>query len=114
MTTQSPHEVWLAIDVKARKPTADWPPMRIVRFSGRARLCGVEIHVVEGVEVRVTSRAKTVADCFKYRNTIGTDVAIEALKEYLRKRSRSMDDLEQAAAVCRVSRVIRPYVEAVA
>lgn len=114
MTTQSPHEVWLAIDVKARKPAADWPPMRIVRFSGRARPFGVEVHVVEGVEVRITSRAKTVADCFKYRNKIGIDVAIDALKEYLRKRGRSMEDLEQAAAVCRVSRVIRPYVEALA
>ena len=114
MTTQSPHEVWLAIDVKARKPSADWPPMRIVRFSGRARTFGVERHVVEGVEVLVTSRAKTVADCFKYRNKIGIDVAIEALKEYLGRRGRSMQELEQAAQVCRVGRVIRPYVEALA
>jgi predicted transcriptional regulator of viral defense system len=114
MTTQNPHEVWLAIDVKARKPSADWPPMRIVRFSGRARTFGVESHKVEGVEVRVTSRAKTVADCFKYRNKIGIDVAIEALKEYLGKRGRSMEELEQAAEVCRVGRIIRPYVEALA
>jgi len=114
MTTQSPHEVWLAIDVKARKPRADWPPMRIVRFSGRARTFGVERHVVEGVEVLVTSRAKTVADCFKYRNKIGIDVAIEALKEYLGRRGRSMEELEQAAEVCRVGRIIRPYVEALA
>ena len=112
MTTQSPHEVWLAIDVKARKPSTDWPPMRIVRFSGRARTFGVERHVIEGVEVRVTSRAKTVADCFKYRNKIGIDVAVEALREYLGKRGRSMEALEQAAEVCRVGRVIRPYIEA--
>jgi predicted transcriptional regulator of viral defense system len=114
MTTQSPHEVWLAIDVKARKPSGDWPPLRIVRFSGRARTFGVERHVVEGVEVPVTSRAKTVADCFKYRNKIGIDVAIEALKDYLGKRGRSMDALERAAEVCRVGRIIRPYIEALA
>ena len=114
LTTQSPHEVWLAIDVKARKPNADWPPLRIVRFSGAARTFGVEIKVFEGVEVRITSRAKTVADCFKYRNKIGTDVAIEALRGYLGKRGRSMDELQEAAEVCRVARVIRPYVEALA
>ncbi len=114
MTTQSPHEVWLAIDVKARKPKADWPPMRIVRFSGRARTFGVERHLVEGVEVPVTSRAKTAADCFKYRNKIGIDVAIEALKDYLGKRGRSMEALERAAEVCRVGRIIRPYIEALA
>lgn len=111
MTTQSPHEVWLAIDVKARKPKADWPPIRIVRFSGGARTFGVEKHVIEGVEVLATSRAKTVADCFKYRNKIGIDVAVEALREYLRKRGRSIDDLQHAADVCRVARVIRPYIE---
>lgn len=114
LTTQNPHEVWLAIDVKARKPNADWPPLRIVRFSGAARTFGVESHVIEGVEVHITSRAKTVADCFKYRNKIGTDVAIEALRGYLGKRGRSMDELQQAAEVCRVSRVIRPYLEALA
>ena len=114
LTTQSPHEVWLAIDVKARKPKTDWPPLRIVRFSGAARTFGVESHVIEGVEARITSRAKTVADCFKYRNKIGIDVAVEALREYLGKRGRSMDDLQRAADVCRVGRVIRPYVEALA
>lgn len=112
ITTQSPHEVWLAVDVKDRKPTVDWPPLRIVRFSGRARTFGVETHVVEGVEVRITSRAKTVADCFKYRNKIGIDVAVEALREYLGKRGRSMDDLQRAAEVCRVARIMRPYIEA--
>lgn len=114
MTTQSPHEVWLAIDVKARKPKTDWPPLRIVRFSGDARTFGVESHEIEGIVVRVTSRAKTVADCFKYRNKIGIDVAIEALREYLGKRGRSMAELQRAADVCRVGRVIRPYLEALA
>ena len=111
MTTQSPHEVWLAIDVKARKPKADWPPMRVVRFSGGARSFGVERYVVDGVEVAITSRAKTVADCFKFRNKIGVDLAVEALREYLGKRGRSMDDLLRAASVCRVGRVMSPYIE---
>lgn len=112
MGTQSPHEVWIAIDVKARKPVADWPPMRIVRFSGNGRTHGVEPHVIEGVEVKITSRAKTVADCFKYREKIGLDVALEALRAYLGRRGRSMDDLVAAAEACRVSNVIRPYIEA--
>ena len=114
MTTESPHKVWVAIDVKARKPTTDWPPMEIVRFSGRARTFGVERHVLEGVEVSITSRAKTVADCFKYRNKIGLDVALDAIRDYLRKRGRSMDELLRAAEVCRVARVMMPYVEAIA
>ena len=114
LTTQSPHEVWIAIDVKARKPVADRPPMRIVRFSGRAREFGIERHRIEGIDVPITSRAKTVADCFKYRHKIGIDVAVEALRDYLGKRGRSMDDLLRAAEVCRVATVMRPYLEALA
>lgn len=112
--TQSPHEVWLAIDVKAWKPVLDWPPIRLVRFSGEALTFGVETHRFEGVDVRITSREKTVADCFKYRNKIGLDVAIEALREYLRSRKRSVDALVRAAKICRVSRVIQPYLESLA
>ena len=114
LTTQNPHEVWLAIDVKARKPAADWPPIHIVRFSGEALTYGVEAHTVEGVLLHVTSREKTVADCFKYRNKIGLDVALEALGEYLRGRRRSVDNLVRAADVCRVARVMRPYIESLA
>ncbi|MEZ4370341.1 MAG: type IV toxin-antitoxin system AbiEi family antitoxin domain-containing protein [Polyangiaceae bacterium] len=91
MTTQSPHEVWIAIPEKARKPNADWPPLRILRFSGEALTFGAEVHLIEGVEVTVTSRAKTVADCFKYRNKLGVDLAVEALRDYLCRRGRSMD-----------------------
>ena len=110
--TQNPHEVWIAIDVKAWKPVADALPLRIVRFSGAALTYGVEIHKLEGVDVRITSREKTVADCFKYRHKIGLDVALEALREYLRSRKRSMDELNKAAEACRVARVMRPYLEA--
>lgn len=110
--TQAPHEVWLAVDRKAWKPVVDWPPLRVVRFSGSALAFGAERHVLEGVPVNITSREKTVADCFKYRNKIGLDVALEALREYLRSRKRSVDELMRAARVCRVARVIQPYLEA--
>ncbi len=114
LTTQRPHEVWLAIDVKARKPKTDWPPLRIVRFSGVALRFGVEEHAIEGVVVRVTSKEKTVADCFKYRNKIGLDVALEALRDYLRSKRRSVDALTRAAVASRVTNVMRPYLEALA
>lgn len=110
--TQAPHEVWIAIERKAWKPVVEWPPLRLVRFSGDALTHGVETHEIEGVEVRVTSREKTVADCFKYRNKIGVDVALEALREYLRSEDRSVDLLMRAARVCRVERVMQPYLEA--
>ena len=114
LTTQSPFEVWLAINEKARLPKIDYPPLRIVRFSGGALSFGVVTHKVEGVQARVYSPAKTVADCFKYRNKIGLDVAIEALRDCLQQRKATMDELWEAAKVCRMSRVMRPYLEAVA
>lgn len=110
--TQAPFEVWLAIGTKARKPTIVDPPLRIVRFSERALQEGVETRSIEGVRVRVTTPARTVVDCFKYRNKIGLDVALEALREYRRVR-RSIDDLTRAAQVVRVANVMRPYLEAV-
>lgn len=113
LTTQSPFEVWMAIDEKARKPKVDYPPLRIVRFSGDALTFGVEEHEVEGVTVRVYSAAKTVADCFKYRNKLGLDVALEALRDCLRQRMATVDQLWEAAKVCRMTRVMRPYLEAV-
>jgi len=111
MTTQSPFEVWMAIDVKARRPSLDYPPLRVVRFSGPALAQGVTTHDEDGVTVRVYRPAKTVADCFKYRNKIGLDVALEALREYRRQRL-SMDELWRYAEICRVARVMRPYLEA--
>jgi predicted transcriptional regulator of viral defense system len=111
LTTQWPFEVWLAIDVKARRPRVEDIPLRIVRFSGAARTFGVEEHVVEGVPVKVYSPSKTVADCFKYRNKVGQDVALEALRDCWRQRRATMDELWQAAAVCRVANVMKPYLE---
>ena len=111
LTTQSPFEIWMAIDVKARAPKEEIIPLRIVRFSGKALTAGVETHSIEGVKVRVYNPAKTVADCFKYRNKIGLDVAIEALRDCWRKKAATSDEIWHYAKVCRVSRVIRPYLE---
>ncbi len=112
LTTQAPHEVWLAIDRRGWHPRHATPPLRIVRFSGRALTEGVEVHKIEGVRVQVYSPAKSVADCFKYRNKIGLDVAIEALRDYRRQHPRGIDQLWHYARVCRVSNVVRPYLEA--
>ena len=111
LTTQSPFEVWLAIPNKARAPKMDYSPLRIVRFSGEALNVGVEDHVIDGVPVRVTSVARTVADCFKFRNKIGLDVALEALQEAWRAKRVSMDELWQYATLCRVTNVMRPYMD---
>jgi predicted transcriptional regulator of viral defense system len=111
LTTQSPFEVWLAIPNKARAPKMDYPPLRIVRFSGAALTRGVEDHVIDGVPVRVTSVARTVADCFKFRNKIGLDVALESLQEAWRAKHASMDELWRYATLCRVANVMRPYME---
>jgi predicted transcriptional regulator of viral defense system len=114
LTTQAPHEVWLGIDRKARLPKLDRPPLRIVRFSGAGLTAGVEEHTVEGVRVRVTSPARTVADCFAYRTTVGLDVALEALRDCLRERRASVDELHRAAQARRMANVMRPYLEALA
>ena len=111
LTTQAPFEVWLAIDNKAIAPKLDYPPLRIVRFSGAALTEGVEEQVVDGVTVRVTGVAKTVADCFKYRNKIGLDVALEALREAWGEKRMTSEDLWRYAKVCRVANVMRPYME---
>jgi len=111
LTTQDPHEVWMAIDLKARKPSVESPALRVVRFSGRALVEGVEESEIEGVRVRVTSAAKTVADCFKYRHKIRIDVAIEALRDSIRTRKTTIDEIHRYAKVCRVTNVMRPYLE---
>ena len=111
LTTQSPFEVWIAIDRKARLPKEEIIPLRIVRFSGKALTAGVETHSIEGVKVRVYNPATTVADCFKYRNKIGLDVAMEALRDCWRKKKATPDELWRYAKVCRVARVMKPYLE---
>jgi len=112
--TQMPSDVWIAIDVKARSPKIEHPPIRVVRFSGEALRFGVEERDIGGGRVRVYSPAKTVADCFKFRHKIGIDVALEALRESYRQKKASMEELWQAAKVCRVANVMRPYMESLA
>lgn len=111
LTTQQPHETWLALDGRARSPKADSLALRIVRFTGSALSEGREEHVIEGVPVKIYNPAKTVADCFKFRNKIGLDVALEALRETWRARRCGMSELMRYARVCRVANVMRPYLE---
>ena len=111
LTTQSPFELWLAIPNKSRAPRIDYPPLRILRFSGAGLIEGVEEYRIDGVAVRVTSVARTVADCFKFRNKIGLDVALEALRESWAARHVTMDELWRYAVQCRVANVMRPYME---
>jgi len=117
LTTQSPFEVWVAIDRKAHRSNSirdgHMTPLHIVRFSGEALTSGVEEHTIEGVIVKIYSPAKTVADCFKYRNKIGIDVAMEALRDCWQKRRASADELWRYAKICRVANVMRPYMEAI-
>jgi predicted transcriptional regulator of viral defense system len=114
LTTQSAAEVWVALPEKARRPRLDYPDLRVARFSGPALIEGVEEHRVEGVVLRVYSAAKTVADCFKYRNKVGIDVAVEALRDFSRKHRSGATELARFARICRVSRVMQPYLDAIA
>jgi predicted transcriptional regulator of viral defense system len=113
LTTQSPHEIWLAMPNKAHPPKLDYPPLRVVRFSGAALTQGIETHVADGVSIRVYSVAKTIADCFKYRNKIGLDAALEALRESRREKRATNDELWHYAKICRVANVMRPYMESI-
>ncbi|ALM86599.1 type IV toxin-antitoxin system AbiEi family antitoxin domain-containing protein [Bordetella sp. N] len=111
LTTQAPFEVWVAIANKAAAPQIDYPPVRIVRFSDATLSLGVEEHTIDGVAIRVTSIAKTVVDCFKFRNKIGMDVALESLREAWRDKRVTSQDIWHCAKVCRVANVMRPYLE---
>ncbi len=110
-TTQSPHQVWMAIDVKAWSPRITSPPMRLMRMSGSALDFGVKEYAVRGGKLKVYTPAKTVADCFKFRNKIGMDIALDALRESRRLKKASMDELWAGAKVCRVANIMRPYLE---
>jgi predicted transcriptional regulator of viral defense system len=113
LTTQNPFEVWIALPRGVRTPRLDTVSLRVHRFSGAAFTAGREEHLIEGVPVQVYNPAKTVADCFKYRNKIGLDVALEALRACLREQRATVRQIDHSAKICRVSRVIRPYLEAI-
>ncbi|MDT8282421.1 MAG: type IV toxin-antitoxin system AbiEi family antitoxin domain-containing protein [Gammaproteobacteria bacterium] len=111
ITSQNPHQIWLAIDRKAWRPEITYPPVRFVTMSAEALHAGVEEHSIDGVTIKVFCPAKTVADCFKYRNKVGLDVALEALREGWSARKFTMDELLRYAEVCRVKKVMQPYIE---
>ena len=113
LTTQTPHEVWVAISPNAKEPRSDYPPLRVVRFNDP------DMHIeqisLDGVvRIPVTSAAKTVVDCFKFRNKIGLDLALEALKDAWRQKKVTMDELWESAQLCRMTNVMRPYLEGLA
>ena len=110
--TQSPPEVWIALDRKRRKPVGLPTRVRIVSFSGAMLTYGVVRRSMLGVSVSITSPARTVVDCFRYRNKVGIDVAMEALRDAVRSRKTTVDEISRAAEVCRIRTVIGPYLEA--
>jgi predicted transcriptional regulator of viral defense system len=109
--TQAPFEVWMAIDVHARRPNSDVLSLHPIYMSGLALTMGIETHAIEGTPVRIFNLPKTIVDCFKYRHKIGLDVALEALRESWESRRCSMDELWEYAKICRMSKVMRPYLE---
>ena len=113
LTTQISNRVWIAIEHKQWEPAIEYPALELVRLSGRAFSFGIKQHEVNRVPVKVYNPAKTVADCFKFRNKIGLDVALEALRETWRSRKATMDEIWEAARICRVANVMRPYLEAI-
>jgi len=112
LTTQTPHYVWLAVDRKARKPKINYPPVRVFFFSGDAFNRGIETHRIMEQDIRVYNAPKTVVDCFRWREAVGLDVAIESAREYLKRKDSRPSSLMEYAKVCRVEKIIRPYLQA--
>ena len=113
ITTQIPHEVHVALLRGAEEPRLEHPPIKTYRFTGQAFTAGIETHELDGVSVRIYSLEKTLADCFKFRNKIGLDTAVEAVRFYRERRSVKVDALMRYATICRVEKVIRPYLQAI-
>jgi predicted transcriptional regulator of viral defense system len=113
ITTQIPSDIWVAVPRGSWVPSIQNPRLTVIIVSGAAFGHGIQEHIHNGVTLRVYSPAKTIADCFKFRNKVGLDVAIEALKEGWRKRMATMDELTEAARICRMERVMRPYMDAI-
>jgi len=113
LTTQLPRQIWIAMPRGSHVPRIEYPPIKMVQMTGDVYSEGIETVVRDGVKLRVYSVAKTVADCFKHRNRIGLDVALEALKDVHARRKATADDLWRYAKICRVANVMRPYLEAI-
>ena len=112
ITTQIPHDISVAVPRDSRMPSLDFPPIQAHRFSNEAYKSGIEEHLIDGVSIKVYSPEKTLADCFKFRNKIGMDVVLEALKLYKTRKNFNLSTLLKYAKVCRVEKVMRPYLEA--
>lgn len=112
ITTRIPHSVYVAVPRRSRTPSLDYPPIQAHRFSNAAYYSGIEIHQMDGATVKIYNPEKTLVDCFKFRNKIGMDVVLEALKLYKRRKKLNLDKLLEYAKSCRVERVMRPYLEA--
>ncbi len=113
ITTQIPHEIWIAVPRDTWRPSMDYPPLHYTVLTENVYNFGIQEVNINGTIVKIYSPAKTIADCFKFRNIVGVDVAIEALREVWRSRKATMDELAEAAEVNRVSRIMRPYLEAI-
>ncbi|MEB0136934.1 type IV toxin-antitoxin system AbiEi family antitoxin domain-containing protein [Actimicrobium sp. CCC2.4] len=113
LSTQLPWQVWIAMPRGSHVPKIDYPPVKMVQFSGEAYSEGIEVHERDQVQLRVYCVAKTIADCFKHRNKIGLDVALEALRDARSQKKASADDLWRYARICRVANVMRPYLEVI-
>ncbi len=111
ITTQIPHEVFIAIKQKSRLPKIDFPPISVHKFSDTAYSEGIETHIIDGIPVKIYSAEKTIADCFKFRNKIGMDIVLEALKIYKTQKKFKPDLLMKYARTCRVEKIITPYLE---
>lgn len=114
ITTQIPHRVSIAIPRKSRQPSLDYPPITVHRFSPQSYEAGIEVHLIDGIPVKIYGPEKTLADCFKFREKIGMDVTLEALKRYSRGKKMKIDLLLEYARVCRVEKILFPYLEAIA
>lgn len=112
LSLQMPPFVWVAIEVHTRQPKHRYPPMRFVRFGKKAMTEGIERHVIEGVPIKITSPAKTIVDCFRFRNKIGVDIAISAMREALHKRRCTPDEIIRHARSLRIASIVQPYLEA--
>jgi predicted transcriptional regulator of viral defense system len=112
LTTQIPYRIYIALPQKTKSPRMDYPPLDIVYLSDKPYLAGIEEHIMDGVSVQIYSREKTIADCFKFRNKIGLDIALEALKDYLRQPHRDIQRILDYAKINRVEKIIRPYLQA--
>jgi predicted transcriptional regulator of viral defense system len=114
ITTQIPHAISIALEKGAESPRIDYPPVVVYRFSQTSLAAGIEKHEIDGVKIRVYSPEKTIADCFKFRNKIGMDIVLEALRLYRARKKASLQRLLEYARICRVEKVMSPYLEIIA